>query len=120
MKHLFLFPPLLFLLFACQPKQPDPKETLSKLTYDTIQVRNNMIVALIPDSMDYNRLKTKYGETDFYTLADDKIFYENQLTEWATLREIQIFRTKSRRVALLDPQKKIESIEKKLEQKLST
>lgn len=113
MKHFIPSTIFFFLgLLACKNGNPDQAQELVTPSFDTIFVEDKTIIALTPDSADLALLKKKHGEDTFYTIADDKVFYEAQLEESVKANGIQLLQTKSRKLAIRNATGEYELIEK--------
>jgi hypothetical protein len=90
MKLLYIFL-ILLVLTACDAKKssdndstnadsvlvPDEEADVNtKPGVNTILVEKNCVIFLYPDSIEIEEMKKKYGEDDFYTVADDLSWYQ--------------------------------------------
>jgi hypothetical protein len=49
-----------------------------KITTDFLLITDDCGVFISPDSSEIKKMKEEYGEDDFYIVADDNIYYDNQ------------------------------------------
>jgi hypothetical protein len=71
---------------------------------ETLLLEGPAIVAILPDSLQMERLKKEWGEQAFYTYANDQVWYDDQLETKAKLSDIQLVRTTNRNLILTDNQ----------------
>lgn len=76
MKNIILI--LLFILFiSCKYKEQKivTNEVSSIEKKDTFFIENNQVLFISPSSKDFDEMKKRMGEENFYTIADDANFY---------------------------------------------
>lgn len=71
---------------------------LVKSNNDTLVIENRSAVIYEPTDIRINKLKKEGGEEDFYTAADDYLFYLNQSNKYLESKKIKIVMTKSNKV----------------------
>lgn len=95
--------PTLTVLVACSSGSNQASET-EEGTPATILLEGPAIVALLPDSLEMERLKKDWGEEAFYTYADDQAWYQDQLETKARLSDLQLISTTNKNLIFTNNQ----------------
>lgn len=70
----------------------------SSLTFDADSTK---VVFISPDSLEIEHMKQEYGEEDFYTIADDNLYYDYEAYEFLKEKEFEYKSTDKRFVKLI-------------------
>ncbi len=103
MKNTFRFIPLLILLAACKNQEvkkelPNPiPEISTNLNTDTLVVRDRVAVFYEPDTLRITKRKKEVGEQDFYTGADDYLYYMHLSREFIDSVKLPILTIKNKK-----------------------
>jgi hypothetical protein len=98
MKKLYLFA-ILILFFSCKTNQ---------LKFQEITLSKKTVIGISPDSIEIKKMKEKWGEEDFYTAADDIMWYNGQMLKVIDSLKIDYIHTDKKYIRIITPNKKIE------------
>ena len=73
-----------------------------------IKLTEKTVVGISPDSILIAEMKKEYGEDDFYTVADDIMWYNGQMLEVIDSLKIEYIHTDKRLVRIITPKDRIE------------
>ena len=71
---------------------------LVKRNNDTLVIENRSAIIYEPTDKRINKLKKEFGEEDFYTSADDYLFYLNESNKYLESQKMKIVMTKNDKV----------------------
>ena len=91
---------VLTLFYSCK--------TENKNEFFEINLTEKTVVGISPDSIQIAKMKKEYGEDDFYTVADDVMWYNGQMLEVIDSLKIQFVHTDKRLVRIITPKDRIE------------
>ena len=91
---------VLTLFYSCK--------TQNKNEFFEINLTEKTVVGISPDSIQIAEMKKEYGEDDFYTVADDFMWYNGQMLEVIDSLKIQFVHTDKRLVRIITPKDRIE------------
>ncbi|WAC02963.1 hypothetical protein N7U66_04860 [Lacinutrix neustonica] len=91
---------ILTLFYSCK--------TENKNEFFEINLTEKTVVGISPDSIQIAEMKKEYGEDDFYTIADDVMWYNGQMLEVIDSLKIQFVHTDKRLVRIITPNDRIE------------
>ena len=91
---------VLTLIFSCK--------TENKNEFFEINLTEKTVVGISPDSIQIEEMKNEYGEDDFYTVADDVMWYNGQMLEVIDSLKIEYVHTDKRLVRIKTPKDQIE------------
>ena len=92
---------ILGFLVSCNRNNKNPHFQEIKLTEKTV-------VGIWPDSIEIETLKNEFGEDDFYTVADDIMWYNAKMLEKLDSLDIAYISTDSHLVRILTPKDQLE------------
>ena len=95
MKRLFVTI-LLTILISCNDKS---KEAKSKIHYQVINLKNPTVLVLEMDATEIEHAKSR-GEDDFYTAADDEMWYYSLLMKKMDSLKIPIIHSKNDKIEI--------------------
>ena len=73
-----------------------------------IKLSEKTVVGISPDSIQIVEMKKEYGEDDFYTAADDVMWYNGQMLEVIDSLGIKFIHTFKRKVRIITPNDQLE------------
>ena len=76
--------------------------------FQEINLTENTVVGIWPDSIEIETLKNEFGEDDFYTVADDIMWYNAKMLEKLDSLDIAYISTDSHLVRILTPKDQLE------------
>ncbi|SKB88095.1 hypothetical protein [Maribacter arcticus] len=91
---------VLILCFSCKTDEKDE--------FFEIELTEKTVVGIWPDSVQISEMKKEYGEDDFYTVADDIIWYNGKMHEVIDSLKINYIHTDKRKVRIITPKDRIE------------
>jgi hypothetical protein len=91
---------VLTLIFSCK--------TENKNEFFEINLTEKTVIGISPDSIQIKEMKKEYGEDDFYTVADDVMWYNGQMLEVIESLKIEYVHTDKRLVRIKTPKDQIE------------
>ncbi|TGN22995.1 hypothetical protein [Empedobacter tilapiae] len=97
MKNIILILLLNGLFVSCKYKESkiSTNEVVSIEIKDTIFIENNQVLFIIPSSNNYDEMKKRIGEENFYTIADDANFYSANAHQFLDSLKIKYKNAKS-------------------------
>ncbi|XLS27992.1 hypothetical protein ACJD0Z_12370 [Flavobacteriaceae bacterium M23B6Z8] len=91
---------VLFSFYSC--------DTENKNEFFEINLTKKTVVGISPDSILMAKMKEEYGEDDFYTIADDVMWYHEQMLEMLDSLKIKYVHTDKRFVRIITPKDQLE------------
>lgn len=73
-----------------------------------IKLTEKAVVGISPDSIQIVEMKKEYGEDDFYTIADDVMWYNGQMLEVIDSLGIDYIHTFKKKVRIITPKDQLE------------
>ena len=92
---------ILGFLVSCNRNNKNPH-------FQEIKLTENTVVGIWPDSIEIETLKNEFGEDDFYTVADDIMWYNAKMLEKLDSLDIAYISTDSHLVRILTPKDQLE------------
>lgn len=83
-------------------------KTDKKNEFFEIKLTEKSVVGISPDSIQIVEMKKEYGEDDFYTVADDIMWYNGQMLEVIDSLKINYTHTDKRLIRIITPKDRIE------------
>ena len=83
-------------------------KTDKKNEFFEIKLTEKSVVGISPDSIQIVEMKKEYGEDDFYTVADDIMWYNGQMLEVIDSLKINYIHTDKRLIRIITPKDRIE------------
>lgn len=96
MKSLFIFCiSLSFIISSCATTQ-----------YQTVEFNSPTVLVVMADSIAIEELKNEVGEDDFFTIADDAMWYHSDLSMQLDTTGIEMEMTESQHIKVITPNSK--------------
>ena len=83
-------------------------KTDKKNEFFEIELTEKTVVGISPDSIQIVEMKKEYGEDDFYTVADDIMWYNGNMLEVIDSLKIKYIHTDKRLIRIITPKDRIE------------
>ena len=83
-------------------------KTETKTEFFEIKLTEKTVIGISPDSTQIVEMKKEYGEDDFYTVADDVMWYNGKMFEVIDSLKIKYIHTDKRLVRIITPKDRIE------------
>ena len=91
---------VLTLFYSCK--------TENKNEFFEINLTEKTVVGISPDSIQIAEMKKEYGEEDFYTVAEDALWYNAQMLEVIDSLKIKYIHSDKRLIRITTPKDRIE------------
>lgn len=88
-----------------QTKKAILKSEIKPQKFYKININEKSVIGILPDSLEIEKMKVEMGETDFYTMTDDIMYYQSKLFNILDSLKIKYIHTDKKLIEINTPNK---------------